>query len=580
MKPIPVNSLVASFCLLVAMMSGNGPALAARRSAEPVYLSGERKVIVIPAQFKNLAFTYSKDDFEQMLSHNGYSRGGAQGCAEEYFNAQLGGKCTVDFDVAPIVTLGHEYAYYGMNNPFGQDMRPAHAAYDACCLSDEAVDFSLYDDIVIYYAGGSPADGSADSEHLMPHNWTLTEGGLQLTLDGVKIDRYAMAPELVLDAGGKIAMAGIGIMAHEYAHTLGLVDMYDTDGAESGGVGTALLKTTSLMDRALFNSGGCLPPNFNAIELEMLGIAEAEKLNVGTYTLPPIQREKRFLRLDTPVAGEYFLFECRNEEGWDKGIGHSGLFAYHVDKSENDTGYELRAIDRWNPSSTSVNANAAHQCALLNVISASFSPVSDPAFVAWDGTPSPLCINDVKVLQDGSVSFNVTAPLVVDRKDVFQDAVILQWHDANAGGRKSFVKWKDEKGEMHIVEEDPYEGNKYSHTFEGLSPGTNYRFSLYLVENYDYLSVDVTTWPGGGYPCIYLPADGRNESGTFRYGTGLPLRILNASGVHSLEWYFNGAGIEVGSDGYYKLVSSGVLKSVIIYENGKDEVIVKNIKIE
>jgi len=372
----------------------------------------------------------------------------------------------------------------------------------------------------------------------------------------------------------------MGLLCHEYAHTLGLVDMYDTDGAESGGVGAALLKTTSLMDQGMFNACGCLPPNFNAIELEMLGIAEAEELTVGVHILPPIGSKKKFYRLDTPLEGEYFLFECRKEDGWDKASGYQGLFAYHIDKSANDAGYGKTAAQRWQSLTPTVNANKNHQCAYLKVLSNSFTPVSDPAFVSWNGTPSPLCIDDIKVLKDGSVSFNVVAPLYVESKAVFQDALILKWNDISCTGSKCYVRWKDENGLEHTIDVDPYEVGKYSHTFEGLSPETEYVFAIYQLEGYDYTSVQVVTWPYGGRPFIYLPEVGRNASGSFQYGAELPLRVVNAPDLESVEWYFNDASISVSGNGYWKVTSSGTLKAVLTYLDGGDEVIEKRLKVE
>ena len=66
--------------------------------------------IVVLAEFADLSFKHTKDDFEKMLNQDGYSLNGATGCAREYFDSQFNGKVRFSFDVSDVVTLP--------NNPF------------------------------------------------------------------------------------------------------------------------------------------------------------------------------------------------------------------------------------------------------------------------------------------------------------------------------------------------------------------------------------------------------------------------------------------------------------------------------
>ena len=63
-------------------------------------------------------------------------------------------------------------------------------------------------------------------------------------------------------------------------------------------------------------------------------------------------------------------------------------------------------------------------------------------------------------------------------------------------------------------------------------------------------------------------------------GTKIPLRIFNASGVARVGWFFDGARIQAGSDGFYTVTRSGMLKAEIFYEDGSSELIVKQIRIK
>ena len=553
-----------------------GPSMAGPCRAE---IKPLRNVIVIPASFPDLPFSSSCGDLEDLLCLKGYSVRGAIGCAEEYFDAQFKGLCHVSFTVAPPVVLPHNYAYYGTDDTFGKDIRPAHAAYDACVAVDGDVDFSQFDDIVIIYAGGSAADGCSDDKHIWPHNWTLTEADLSLTLDGVAIDRYAMCPELMMDAEGDPAFTGIGLLCHEYLHTLGLVDLYDTDGTGSGGVGDALGGSTSIMDQGMYNNFGCVPPNLNVLELEMLGMVTPEPLSAGFHTMAPIRDGKDCYRMDTSVENEYFLFECRDEIGWDGWIGRSGLFVYHVDRSTNDAG-GCPAANRWLWSMNAVNACRQHQCALLLTPAESFTPSSDPPFVSWTGEPSPLSLTGITRRDDGSVSFTVPEVMEINSVDVFQDAVILQWSTSQAGSVAvtSFVEVESDGREVASYECTPYARGRYAFVVDGLTPGTRYRFRVHFgTEGSCVSSISVTTNPAGGYPFISLPVTDRLPNGAYGSNPSLPLRVVNAVGASKVSWYWNGVGITVGGDCYYKVNGSGELKAVIEYPDGSEETIRKKI---
>lgn len=540
----------------------------------------ERKVLVLPVEFKNLSFTYEAEDLRALLSQRGYSRGGAAGCVEEYFDAQLGDSLHVRFTVAPKVTLLHDYAYYSVNTLSGKPVRRAEAVKEACLSSDQAVDFSIFDNIVIFYAGGSPADGCASREHLSPHSWTLSEAGISLSLDGVPINLYSMCPELMAGSDRQAAFTGPGFLCHEYSHQLGLLDLYDTDGADSGGKGSALMRTTSIMDEGMFNLYGALPPNYNAIEREMLGIAKILPLTVGAHTLRPVNEDNAVYRLDAGVEGEYFLFECRDDKGWDAGIGMNGLMVYHVDKSSNDSGCGLTAAERWKPSENKVNANIKHQCAYLIRPGESFSYSSDPPLLPWSEKALPVALSSIKRNADGSVSFEVCAPLNIDRADVFQDAVILQWRGSVEDGEKTLLEWEDGEGNLKKIECSPYESGCFACVVEGLMSGERYKFSVSREGGKDRTSIDVTTLFYGGYPFIRVPDVGRNPDGSYSAGAAFPLRVMNAVDVAGVEWYLDSTPVSVGPDGYFHLQSSAELKAVVRYNDGTDETLVKCLKVK
>lgn len=560
------------------------------------------RVVVILAQFPDLSFKNDRSSFVDLLNKKGYDHRGATGSALDYFNDQFKGAAEFQFEVGPVVTLSRGYAYYGKDDKDGYDLRPAEAVAEACRLSDAEVDFSGCDYVYVFYAGGNTADGGEDDDHIWPHSWDLAAADIKLVLDGKTIGKYAMSSELMNAGGSQLEFTSIGTFCHEYSHVLGLVDMYDTDYEKSGGQSEALWVCTNIMDGGNYNNNGKTPPYYGAIELETLGLVTPEKLDYKDYTLEPLSKSRRVLRMDTDTPEEYFLFEARQALGWDKYIGGSGLLVYHVDKSDRDAGFSttyeqsLTALERW--SMNEVNCNPKHQCAdLVEAYSSarevsqvffpysnvsSISPKTHPAFKYWSGYSSPMVINKISK-SNGTVTFTVNGPLVIDVRDAYQDAVILNWHTDidDYMDKPAYLRWSS-GGRLHEVKVEPYEPGMYAYTVEGLQSGTEYSFKISVggsgVESVTSTAT-VTTKSLGGQPFIYLSDASRNSSGKFTVCTKIPLRVYNLRNVRSVQWYWNGATLTAGKDGYFELLEDGMLKAVVTYNDGSEEIFIKQITI-
>ena len=576
----------------------------------------EKHGLVLLVQFNDLTFTHGRNEFVSLLAEGRNGSGGAV----QYFNDQLGGMYSFSFDVSGPVTLPASYRYYGANSRGGNgnDARAAEMVRDACRLADSSVDFSRYDDdgdgkadnVFIFYAGADEAEGAGEY-HIWSHAWYLESGaGIRLTLDGVKIDRYACTSEL---SDGR--MAGIGTFCHEYSHTFGLPDMYDTDYSGSGGQSDALWGQTSIMDGGNMNDGGDTPPNFNAIEREVLGISQGMTIaEEGTYELDPVNESGQYYRVDGENSGEYYLIECRNAEGWDSGIGGSGLLIYHVDKSANDSGSGLTAFERWQTSANSINCNPDHQCADLIEASRpasrpspgtwasleqiffpysdkdSFTPDTDPAFSFWNGTGSIFEITDIT--RDGKKTrFTVTKTATtkmptprITESDIFQDAAIISWSVDVGFNGEMHIRWSRDGGEEKTAEVKPYSAGKYAIRVEGLLPKTKYTVRIYCVQdgvegNSAVGDFTTKTATENGTPYMYLRYVERNDDNTFPIGVKLPLILFNATDAVQTVWTMDGKTVQAGEDGYYTPSASGLLKASVTYEDGTVDIITKEIKI-
>ncbi|MFA6704266.1 MAG: M6 family metalloprotease domain-containing protein [Bacteroidales bacterium] len=326
---------------------------------------GTKKFLVLLIQFTDLQFVESDplSAFDNLMNQSGYSVNGATGSVKQYYTENSSSAFNPVFTVVGPLTLSHGYAYYGESSGNSNDLRPQQMVAEACQLADAAgVNFADYDNdgdgevdnIYCYYAGPSEAEG-ASSDHIWPHAWHHNSYALQL--DGVYVNRYACSNEIKGISGS--TMTGIGTFCHEFGHVLGLPDFYDTNYATDGYATALGLSYFSLMSSGNYLNNGNTPPYLTAVERSMLGWMNLTTLSAsGIYTLEPVQNNKAYTT-PTTTSGEYYVYENRQNTGWDTYIPGHGMFIYHVDKSGNDAG-GVTALSRW--SSNDINAYPAHQC--------------------------------------------------------------------------------------------------------------------------------------------------------------------------------------------------------------------------
>lgn len=571
--------------------------------------------LVILAQYQDVEFRsgHGQDKFVDLLTKEGYSDNGATGSAKDYFDNQFDGMFEFEFEVSPIVTLSSRRAYYGQNDRYGNDSRPAEMVVEACQLAREAgIDFSKYDDdsdgyvdnVFVMFAGEDEADNPTKyADCIWSHSWYVKSGaGITLELDGKIIDQYACTSEIM--AGG--LMTGIGTFCHEFAHTLGLPDLYDTDYEDNGGWAAGMWNSTSLMDGGNQNNWYNTPPYFNAIERELLGLSEPMMIERnGLHTLRPINENGQYYKINAEIPTEYYLLECRANEGWDAHIGGSGMLVYHVDK--NNTGVWKQNM---------VNVRPDHQYADLieadgrddkltqntyfdavqNISSIFFpyanvtglTPDSDPGIKFWRGGKVDTKITDI-AYKDGVITFIVSglkgeAPPTPQnlKADPYMDAAIISFESDRPYDGEAKVTWRraDEEGETLTVM--PYETGKYCIILEGLTPGNKTYIVSVCFEsegvesqskkvNFMTSKAAPVTWP-----YIYLGKKVK-EDGTFDIGNKIPLRVYNASSAEAVEWEFNGKTVSPAGDGYFTISEGGVLRATVYWPEGGTDTLEKHI---
>lgn len=324
--------------------------------------SGTVRIPVVLVNFSDKAFVTPDPltAFSNLLNQEGYAENGATGSVHDFYQENSHGLYDPVFEVYGPVTLPNTSEYYAYN----QTGRASEALFDACTLLDEEVDFSQYDSnndgridmILMYYAGYNQAEGGGTST-IWPHQ---SEWGGYGTFDGKNLRSYFCTSELRGSHGGR--MCGIGTTCHEFGHSLGLPDFYDTDYEQNGSAGA--LYSFSTMCSGSYNNDGRTPPYFNSEELMILGWMEGqtEIPAAGELTILPVQDGVAY-KTATTVDGEYFVYECRNKTGWDRYLPSGGLLVYHVDKSSNVVSGYYSAALLWQYGA--INMFGDHPCCYL-----------------------------------------------------------------------------------------------------------------------------------------------------------------------------------------------------------------------
>lgn len=340
--------------------------------------------LVVFVNFDDVSFITESTTFNEMLNGDNYTANGNTGSVKQYYYENSNQTFTPEFILLPEVTISKQSDYFGDDDDEDAFDRAKEMFIEALNKLDATVDFSQYDrdgnnsitNIFFFYAGFNSAQQATNT--IWPHAW-----GVSLTtVDGVLISNYACTSELRGTSG--TTLDGIGTFCHEYGHTLGLDDVYDTDYSANGsGNG---LGSYSLMSSGNYLNNSRTPPYLTSMERNMLGWMDAptELTASGNYTLEPVNNNKAYM---TPTSnpGETFIYENRQKSGWDSYLPGHGLIIYHSDKSGNAVGNST-ASSLW-PS----NAYADHQC--FDLVEAVF-PESDATYQDQDAWPFPGTTNN------------------------------------------------------------------------------------------------------------------------------------------------------------------------------------------
>ena len=312
--------------------------------------SGTPRAVVILAEFQDTPFTITnpRRSFEQYLNGKGrsvnYDNGEASNLSSvaQYFSDMSFKKFIPQFDLYGPVKLPNSLKYYGGNNGTLKDVHFDELVKDACTLMNDSLDFSAYDanndgyvDLVyIVYAGFSESFTGNTPDCIWPKSGFQNFG----KFDGKTVARYGINNELNAYPGAysNPRINGIGLFCHEFSHTLGLPDLYQSNDACDN---NHEMEFWDLMDGGEYTKNGYLPTPYTAWEREAMGWMNIETLSEeGQLQLTPIQEGGKAYRIvNDNATNEYYIIENIQERGWydAKSNGNSikghGMLVYHVD---------------------------------------------------------------------------------------------------------------------------------------------------------------------------------------------------------------------------------------------------------
>lgn len=292
--------------------------------------TGERKLICILMGFADRPFQKSQAQFNNLFNQIGYSYDGAAGCVKDFYLECSYNQLTLTTDIAGPYQASQNMAFYGSEDGGGNSR---NLVIEAINFADPVVDFSEYDNdnngwvdgVYIIFAGYGEEAGGPEAA-IWSHAWGLES---PVSKDGVNISSFACSPELLGDSGSRIT--SIGVICHEFGHTLGVPDYYDTNYEEDGqyqGTGD-----WDLMASGNWNNDGYHPAHHNGLsKVHFLHWAEYSYPSPGgTHTLQSAETHNTsIMRYETTTTNEYFVLENRTRIGFDAHIPGDGMIIYHV----------------------------------------------------------------------------------------------------------------------------------------------------------------------------------------------------------------------------------------------------------
>lgn len=314
--------------------------------------TGTITIPVVLVNFQDVKFKINepKEAFEQLFNSDTQANLGNcnhfnYGSVAKYFRDMSNGEFTPKFKVyGPVTVDKPETDYGGKREKDNNDENPWQLVEDALKLVENQVteddiksfcsDGKTIDCVYIVYAGLGQNDGGNGTT--VWANCSTTDGA---TLGGKEVRWYTMSGELSPEIKDKygttikpVSVNGLGVICHEFSHSLGLPDMYPTE--ISARLDNQEMEYWDLMDGGEYTNAGFCPTAYTAFEKEQMGwpvdIRTLDSDLSVTMTTSTEQGGTAYKIVNPQNDKEYLMLEYIQRKGWNKHLFGNGLLVYHV----------------------------------------------------------------------------------------------------------------------------------------------------------------------------------------------------------------------------------------------------------
>jgi M6 family metalloprotease-like protein len=402
----------------------NGGLLPGRRVS-----SGVVRGLTIIVDFQDVTTTITKQDVEEMLNGDNFTRNGNFCSARKYFLTVSNGKLDYTNVVVGPVKLSRKQQFYVTNSLVPEAMQLAvNTGIDLTQF--DSIGDGIIDAVNFLYAGQSRYE-----DELWPHN-----GERPMQVGNMRTHFY-----LLTGLGRTPADLTIGTFCHENGHLLcRFPDMYDYGNRDGDGFESAGIGAYCLMGAGNHLNNGRTPAPVCGYLRELVGWADVVELSQPGEKTVTHGDYGTVLKYPTDKLNEYFIIENRTKMNLDLHLPSSGLAVYHCDtKGSNEfqegsstRHYQCALLQADGRRDLENNQNRGDGGDLFGAISGTaLSDVTAPSSRQWDARDSRLIVSQISE-PDREIKFRV-GPEVVGQVVIQEIQPGLTIPDNNPAGISS-----------------------------------------------------------------------------------------------------------------------------------------------